>query len=262
MRQPFFWLALGFTLGILAFRCLGGNLLGWCIKGFLFCLPLLWVTRGKRYFLPLLVTTFVFLGIFYSSTDGYRPVNAIEKFIPSWSAENKTGSWAKLEGVVKTQPEIKQKGKKTTASLVLASKQLNYREKGKYRTISTWGDVQVFLHYPPSEIPEFGDRVVLFGKIQTPKARLNFGQFDYKKYLASRHIYAIFEGYGRRSVIKIEKSESFSLPRKKKCGDKFFLGSCLVKRRMHCPYPLSLSLVISELVGIFSRLNIARLFGG
>ena len=209
MKHAFFWTALGFTVGILTCRYQGESALGWSVKGFLFCLPLLWVTRGKKTFLPLLVSAFVFLGIFYSSTDHYRPANAIEKFIPQTSGANKSGYWSKLEGTVKTQPEIKQKGKKTTASFVLVSERLDY----KYKTIPVWGDVQVFLHYPPLEVPEFGDRIVLFGKIQTPKAPLNFGQFDYKKYLASRHIYAIFDGYGSRSVKELKKSQSISLLR-------------------------------------------------
>ena len=214
MRVPFFWLAASFTLGILAYRWGGGSLLSLGFKGFLFCLPLLWAARGKKYFLPFLLLTFFSLGIFYSYSDRYRPDNAIEKVIPqfSYSGTQKLGYWSKLEGIVKTQPEIKEKGKKTTASFVLSSQGLYYRQKKESKTISTRGDVQVFLHYP-GEVPEFGDRVVLFGKIQAPKASLNFGQFDYRKYLASRHIYAIFDGYGSRALIQLKKSQSFSLLR-------------------------------------------------
>ncbi len=214
MRSPFFWLALGFTLGILAYRGLGQPCLPWCLKGFLLCLPLLWSARGKKYFLPVIFLAFIFLGVFYSYSDSYRPAHAIEKSIPQPfpSATNKSGYWAKLEGLVKTQAEIKRKGKKTTASFVLASRQLDFKRGRERKIIPVWGDVQIFLHYP-QEVPEFGDRIVLFGKIQIPKTPLNLGQFDYKRYLASQHIYGIFEGYGPRAVTQLQKSRSASLLR-------------------------------------------------
>lgn len=152
MRAPAFWLALGFSLGIVAETLVPVPALG-AGALFLFLLPLLWANRGKRWFLILLVLALSSLGFLYARFDAERPPHAIEQ----WS-----GTRMSLEGIVRTEPEIKSHGKKRTVSFVLSSRNLvrsfgpvGLRMTGGRQSrrefFETQGNVQVFLFQPGAQ---------------------------------------------------------------------------------------------------------------
>ncbi len=221
MKVPAFWLALGFSLGSVAETLVPVPALGVGAL-FLFILPLLWASRGKRPFLILLIFTLSSLGFLYARFDSKRPPHAIEQ----WS-----GNRMSLEGIVRTEPEIKTHGKKRTVSFVLSSQNLikwvkpychsehpkgceesktersfgpaglrmTENEQHRREFFDTQGNVQVFL-YQPGVIPAPGDRVRIWGKLEQARPILNPGGFDYGKYLAQIKIYALFNAYGARSL--------------------------------------------------------------
>ncbi len=189
MKVPAFWLALGLSLGIVAETLVPVPALG-VGAIFLFMLPLLWTSRGRRPFLILLILTLSALGFLYARLDGKRPPHAIEQ----WS-----GTRMSLEGIVRTEPEIKQSGKKRTISFVLSSKNVFKQTETGRELLPVQGNVQVFL-FQPGVIPAPGDRVRIWGKLEQARPILNPGGFDYGKYLAQIKIYALFNAYGARSL--------------------------------------------------------------
>ncbi|MDD5216972.1 MAG: ComEC/Rec2 family competence protein, partial [Candidatus Omnitrophica bacterium] len=205
MKFPFFWLSFGLTLGILvAYRSrLPANLLWPCI---LCAVPFLWLLRGRRSFLPLLLVTLALLGTLLFQEKTARAVNAVE----NWAGvKGGSSNWCSLQGVVWSQPEIKTSGRKSTLSFVLASRNLMRCGKGRCGLFETSGFVQVFIAQPP-QVPEVGDLIRLRGTIEKPVPVLNPGQFDYAEYLAASDIYAIFTAYGARSLRIVKKND---LPR-------------------------------------------------
>lgn len=208
MRAPFLLLSVALIAGVLIRLALRSSPV-WLWFPMLSLLPLLWFSRGSRWFLPSLTVSMVMLGILYADLAAWRPANAIEHFAQ--------GKWVSLEGVVKTAPEVKTGGKKVTVSFVLESKNLMQRVTERFRRhreiFETWGDVQVFL-LNPGEIPFYGDRVRLWGELGRPKPVLNPGEFDYGRYLADRSIHAVLTGYGRKSVRPLHSGEGFWLLKK------------------------------------------------
>ncbi len=229
MRAPALWLALGFGLGIVVETLVPFPALG-VGAFFLFMLPVLWASRGRHPFLILLILTLSSLGFLYARLDSKRPPHAVEQ----WS-----GSQMSLEGIVRTEPEIKTHGKKRTVSFVLSSQNLikgvkpychsdhpkgceesktersfgpvgrrmTENEQHRREFFDTQGNVQVFL-FQPGVIPSPGDRVRIWGKLEQARPILNPGGFDYGKYLAQNKIYALFNGYGARSLRVLENQAS------------------------------------------------------
>ncbi|HXV27404.1 MAG TPA: ComEC/Rec2 family competence protein [bacterium] len=187
MKCPAFWMGLGLCLGIIAehLKLIPAEA---AFAGFLFVLPLLWFSRGRRTFLFCLVLSLSFLGFLSAGFDGKRPPNAVEQW---------TGRKVNLEGIVQTEPEIKTHGKKRTLSFVLSSRNLMMKGGGEF--FETQGNVQVFL-FQPENIPKAGDRVRLWGSLEKARPVLNPGGFDYGKYLAQHKNFAIFNGFGRYSI--------------------------------------------------------------
>jgi len=114
-----------------------------------------------------------------------------------------------IEGEVKTAPKLKLRGKKRTASFVLSPSRLYLSEKSPQKSIKICGDIQVFLRQP-GILPDHGDHVLLRGRIKKPRPPLNPGQFDYRKYLLERRIYAVVEGLGPSSIQKWERKSGQS----------------------------------------------------
>jgi len=199
MKIPFFWMALGFCIGILAHDWFLFSP-HWVWAVLLFGFPFLWLSRNQKFFIFLLLTQFALLGYLYSYAAYKRPPNAIE----AWSHADRMS----LEGIVHTSPEIKTQGKKVTVSFVLSSRNLMHKQNGLRSFHKTQGDVQVFL-FNPSRIPEFGDRVRMWGELETPREILNPGEFDYGKYLAERKIYVVFRGFGKNSLRIMRHGEAF-----------------------------------------------------
>lgn len=203
MEIPFFWPSLGFSLGILLHAWIAVPE-RWCWAGFCSALLLLWLSRGRRIFLFFLVIAFACLGNLFSNADQQRPEDAVEKKAgledrPVW-----------LEGRMMVHPEIKQNGKKQNVSFVLAARRFSKwdREKKRYENRRVSGKVQVFLIQPSSLLPEAGDWVRIYGRLEIPKPVLNPGGFDYRKYLAGQNIFCILSGYGKRSFKILRKNQA------------------------------------------------------
>ncbi len=222
MRLPFFWIALGFSLGILAEKY--WNIPGaWLVCAMSVGLVLLWFLRKRRLFLPLFVLLLGCSGIFWARLDAHVPANAVQNF---------TGpERVALKGIVDSLPEVKTRGKKKTVSFVLAARSIMKKEGGppkkqgearpsinssksgrgspvatrsssqggRRKFIKTIENVQVFLIQPPV-VPQVGDELRLYGELTSPKVVLNPGEFDYGNFLAQKNISAVFQAIGQKNV--------------------------------------------------------------
>lgn len=186
MTLPFCWLAISFTLGSLISHYLPQLAAFFFIPGF-FLLPALVFLRGRKIFEPLLLVLLFLLGAGFGHFDRTKPTPGLEKIVPTLAEERPVVLWGK----VATEPEVKTKGRKVTASFVLESSKINRRK--------TDGRVQIFL-FQPKVFPEIGDEVRLWGKINAVPAALNPGQFNYRHYLKERDIGFILNVYGGGSM--------------------------------------------------------------
>ncbi|MEI7751010.1 MAG: ComEC/Rec2 family competence protein [Candidatus Omnitrophota bacterium] len=199
MRLPFLWVALGFSLGIVAETYWNIPVL-WLTGGLFFGIILLWVFRGRRWFLALLILLLGCTGALWTRLDAYVPPNAIQNFT---GPERLT-----LRGVVDSLPEIKARGKKKTVSLVLSARSITREEAGRRKFHKARGNVQVFLLQSPI-LPQVGDELRLFGELSAPKTVLNPGEFDYGSFLAQKNIYALFQTIGQKSVRVVQEGARF-----------------------------------------------------
>ncbi|MDO8684916.1 MAG: ComEC/Rec2 family competence protein [Armatimonadota bacterium] len=89
-------------------------------------------------------------------------------------------------GVVKADPEMTRKG----ARLIVDVNRVG--RHGKWE--QTTGSLQIFV-YAPSErmrkaLPQYGDKILLRGRLTAPFEPTNPGMFSYRKYLARQRVYA------------------------------------------------------------------------
>jgi len=190
VRHPFFWPAAGLALGIASGRFLSFPVVPLLLLLF-FLLPFLWFFRGKSFFLPLFLLSIWGIGVLRIQEASHLPPHHVSTF-----AE---GDWVSLEGEVASLPELKEKGKRRIYSFLLESRNL-VRDR---RFFETTGKVQVFLFNPSRGAP-YGNRVRIRGKLSLPKVPRNPGEFNYRKYLSEQGIFAVFEGYGPRSLKILE----------------------------------------------------------
>ncbi len=196
MRLTFFWLALGWTAGILAGMFTPIQPV-YFAGAFLFTIPFVFAFRGRRVYLPLFLLAVTALGGLAFRLDHRRPEHAVENY---------AGLKGKIQGIVKTRPQIKERGRKVMVSFVLSARWIEEGREGSYASQEVRGDAQVFL-FQSRVIPKFGDRVEIFGEIERPKPALNPGEFDYQKYLARQDIYAVVKSFGRNSLTIIQSKE-------------------------------------------------------
>ena len=124
----------------------------------------------------------------------------LEKIVPSLDPERQVI----LFGKVTTEPEVKTKGRKVTASFVLAASKVGRRKAD--------GKVQVFL-FQPKVLPEIGDEVRLWGKMQSVPPAMNPGQFDYRHYLQEQDIGLLMNVYGGLSIRSMRAGPKWSFRR-------------------------------------------------
>lgn len=187
MRRPFLWPSVGLCFGILAGKFFPGPTLP-VFLATLFLLPFIWLSRGKRPFLALFLMAIMGIGILRIHQTLSLPTNHVNYFV---SGEN----WVSLEGKVDSLPLIKEKGRRKIYSFILDSENVVYQKE----FFECVGKVQVFLFNPSTEI-NFGNRVRMRGKLVLPSVPQNPGEFNYRDFLARQGIYALFEGYGPRSI--------------------------------------------------------------
>lgn len=201
MKLPFLWLSLGFSAGLLAYPYLGEWNYGLGLGG-LFLLPFLWASRGKVYFLTLLTVVVFALGLSFSHLDRLKSNRAIE----NWA----DGRKAALFGTVQQDPEVTTKGKRVKASFVLKVHEIILKNDFEREAIKAEGLVQVHA-FQPSFIPEIGDKIRLYGKLEKPKLLLNPGGFDYGRYLWAKNVSCLLYSYGGPSLKLIKKGPAYSL---------------------------------------------------
>jgi competence protein ComEC len=159
-------------------------------------LPLLWVSRGGRFFLPL----FILLTAASSSLYTYFRYDPSLESVRLWEQSD----FVYLEGVVASDVRLDVKGKRQKVSFVLSARNVVARKDGRHEYGEVRGRVQVFL-FQPAVVPEYGDRVRVMGTLRSPAPALNPGNFDYRAYLEQRAVALILNGYGSRSIRLIEK---------------------------------------------------------
>ncbi len=190
MRLPFLWVALGFSLGVVAEK--HGNVpTAWLVYALSAGVFLLWFLRGRRLFLPFFILFLGCTGFLWARLDAYIPENAIERFV---GPERIT-----LRGVVDTLPEMKTRGKKKTVSFVLSAQSITKEVGGRRKFFKVSGDVQTCL-LQSRVLPQVGDTLRIFGELSEPRQVLNPGEFDYGNFLAQKNIRAVFQTIGQKSV--------------------------------------------------------------
>lgn len=195
MRRPFLGPGLALVLGTLAGRFFPLPDF-WPVFLILSLLPFLWVSRGKKTFLPLFLFCVLGLGILRIHEVTRLPTNPISGF-----AREK---WMRLEGQVITLPDLKEKGKRRIYSFVLEAKKLRI----DWKTLEAKGKVQVFS-INPGTLPTYRSRVSLWGQLSVPKKSQNPGEFDYSKFLRDQGIHSVFKSYGHRSLQVLDQTASF-----------------------------------------------------
>ncbi|MBN1687939.1 MAG: ComEC/Rec2 family competence protein [Candidatus Omnitrophica bacterium] len=200
MRVPFFWISLGFVTGV--FLCEFVHVsMWWLFLMSLSFIPFLWVLRGKRFFLPIFMISLCLLGF-------------VRGKMFSWASDPPVESFAgltrvSLEGIVVSPPEVKSQGKKKTVSFVLDSKNIVRKISGRKEFFKVTGRVQVFL-FQPEEIPDFADRLRIYGHLDYPYPVTNPGGFDYGHYLKQRGIQVVLKAYGRSSSRRIASANPWN----------------------------------------------------
>ncbi len=190
MKIPFFWISLGFSIGIVIekYSNLPLNWPAWFLGG---GIALLCFLTGRKIFLPAFLLGMIAAGVFWARLDEHAPSNAIQNFSGPESVT--------LRGTVVSLPELKARGKKATASLTLKAHTITRKKGKRWESRKVSGLVQVFLLQSPV-LPQVGDELRLYGELSAPRTVLNPGEFDYKSFLAQKNIHAIFQTIGKKCV--------------------------------------------------------------
>jgi len=197
MKYPFLFISAGFLAGIILQQYWDCPV-PWILALLLTGLTGLWWIRGKKLFFPILAVLFICEGWLCAEFDRQQPFNAVENYIQPRPMV--------LTGTVRSLPEVKIKGKRLRVSFVLTAEKAEIRKGRHSRIFPVQGDVQAFL-LQPSFIPQVGDRIRLRGKLEKPRPALNFGEFEYGRYLAQKRIFSIFETLGKRNATFIEVNQ-------------------------------------------------------
>jgi competence protein ComEC len=199
MRLPFFWISMGFSLGIVTEKY--WNIpFSWLEYGLFAGSVLLWFLRRKRCFLALFVLLMGLSGVLWARLDAYVPANAVQSFAGKERVS--------LKGVVDSLPEIKTRGKRKTISFVLSVNSITRKENGRRKYFKVKGNVQTCL-LQSSVVPQVGDTLRIFGELGIPKKVLNPGEFDYGSFLAQQNIQAVFQAIGHKSVRVVRMGPRF-----------------------------------------------------
>lgn len=86
-----------------------------------------------------------------------------------------------LQGVVVADPQWTEEGQR----LIIGAERVQMN--GKTRAMQG----QVLVKLPPYPAYRYGDRLILRGELQTPRAAERPGSFDYQSYLARKHIFVL-----------------------------------------------------------------------
>lgn len=103
-----------------------------------------------------------------------------------------------VEGVVVKAPEIH--GDKR--SLILETKQV----KGAFGSLNTQGKVLVNIHHCGKRF-EYGDRILIQGRLRMPRGERNPGEFNYRAYLRRRGVFGIISVYGGDKIKVVGRGE-------------------------------------------------------
>lgn len=198
MKHTFLWLSLGLSSGIFFQKFFPVPLL-WIGAVFFCLLPSLWLSRGSRSFIFLLIIMSGLLGMGIWENGKIKGRQEIENFA--------TGELLTLEGIVKTLPEVKQHQSRSQVSFVIDVKNVKKRNERLIRRAE--GNVQVFAFHT-SEIPEFASTVRLRGRLTRPEPAMNPGGFEYGSYLEQRGICCVMRTYGAWGVRTIRKPSFLS----------------------------------------------------
>ncbi len=206
MTYLVFWLLAGLVAGISAEQYSPDAALWIAASSAVSALGLFIFARQQ---LRLLMSAVVmaWLGISCVQKTVERPAFSVEERVPL--------ECASLEGVVEDLPAVSLNGRRSRVRFVLASERLLSLEDDciEFSTAhirKVEGRIQVFLVNPP-DVPDPGDRIRIFGRLQKPRAPRNPGEMDYGHYLAGQGIFAIFSGLGPASMRVIEPGSSKSL---------------------------------------------------
>ncbi|MFH1856444.1 MAG: ComEC/Rec2 family competence protein [Candidatus Omnitrophota bacterium] len=192
-KRPFFIMAAFFCLGIIiaSFRALPFYIL---FPAACFLLFLCLLFFSKQFWFNMFVGIFFLLAGMISFVNyNLLPNNHYVYNTPFCKTH------AYLIGTIITDPE--------NETVLFSSNKTSFRVKAQYlKTDEEWirtsGVILVHL-YDSSLSFAYADRVVIEGDIARVNPPSNPGQFDYKKYLESEQIYAVFNSYKNDFALKI-----------------------------------------------------------
>lgn len=199
-------LAGSFTLGVLSAIRLPSVPLKVGVVAFVSAFLTAWTFKRKSIFYSSLMFAWLALGFCFFSLSAKRLPHAIEHWAAPASARD--ADKISIVGRVVSPPEIKTSGKRKTVSFKMQAYSISAKNNYGYERGRVEGIVQVFL-MNPGALPEYQDKVKLYGELKVPKSSLNPGQFDYKRYLANENIYSVFYGYGHYACRVMHKKRGF-----------------------------------------------------
>lgn len=198
MKHSGLILSLGFSIGIVVSPWVysaGQELLLYTGAGVF----LLWISIQRSTFTGVLFFVMAMLGICFSRIHQYLPSQDITHFAH--------GQFSAVTGRVLTTPEIKSRGRKTTASFLVELETLKESSFGRskpQRQVS--GSIQVFAHQAKL-LPACGNRIRIWGKLESPDTVKNPGGFDFRKYLREKGIKGTIHLYGDKSMRVIDENQ-------------------------------------------------------
>lgn len=193
MKIPFLEIGISFAAGIALSLVIPSGIWLWILL-FLF-LPLLFFSKGRNWFSPVLWSVFLILGILHGQFDSRKIEPAILKQIQRPEFKNP----ASVSGRVITEPQKKIRGRRETLSFILEANVLALRAGNRMKYFRSDGKVQVFLNQS-AVVPQTGDRLRLWGELKLLEPPRNPSGFDYQRYLQNQDVAAIMTVYGKKSA--------------------------------------------------------------
>jgi len=196
MRNPFIAVSITFLLGIVCASCI--QLPGVSSYAFFIAAGIIAALFFKVLDNNPIAHICLFLLIFLAGSVHFISWNTFPadhiKNIVSTGADN-----ISLKGVIVDDPVFKRKyGYLPEIRFLLKIRALKMTDK----YIPSSGLVLVEAYFPGDQIYQYGDRLELNGRIETPRPPKTKSSFDYKRYLERKHIYVLCK-VGKGQSIKI-----------------------------------------------------------
>ena len=178
-NKPLIYVTVFYILGIIISSCFNISIL--CVVLLLTVLCIMYFLKKIPNFVFILIVSSLISVLLYDFHVKTFPENHIK-----YQIKDLNGKKAVITGLMVKDVEIIKENK--TASLILKLDSIKYLKDLKKVSGLIKINFQEELNY--GEL-NYGDTLRIFGRIIMPKEPKNPGEFDYKKYLERKHIFAL-----------------------------------------------------------------------